>query len=413
MENKKLKFPEGFLWGAATSAYQVEGGMHNDWTEWEKLNADRWAKQAGKRFNVWQQEKFPEMFEKENYISGKACDHYNKYEQDFDLAKEGGHNAHRFSIEWSRIEPKEGKFDEKEIEHYKNVVSALRKRGIEPFITLFHWTNPVWIQEKGGWANKEVVEYFTRYVEKITSALGNDVKCWVVINEPNIFTMFSYIKGTQPFGIKNIIKGVNVFVNLARAHKKAYAVIHNNNQNAKVGSTVSLFYFSTENFIVKKFASFGAYFWNHLFLKMVAKSSDFIGCNYYTIFKLKQDENQLQVSDLNWSIFPEGIYLTLQKLKQYNLPIYITENGIADSDDGKRTDFIKEHLKYIHKAINEGIDVRGYLHWSFMDNFEMPELRGFWPRFGLIEIDYKTQERKPRKSFYAYARICKENAVEI
>src|SRR3989344_4765636 len=133
------KFSEGFLWGAATSAHQVEGNNHNDWTQWEKENAERLSKESGEKY-------LPE-----NYISGKACDHYNRYEEDFDIAKSLGHNAHRFSIEWSRVEPEEGKFNEKEIEHYRDVIRALRERGIEPFVTLWHWTVPIWFQKRGGW----------------------------------------------------------------------------------------------------------------------------------------------------------------------------------------------------------------------------------------------------------------------
>jgi len=157
-ENKtgaRLVFPAGFLWGAATSSHQVEGGTNNQWSEWEKENAERLAEKAKTYWQDWQREKFPEMLEAKNYISGKACDHYNRYEEDFDIAKELGHNVHRFSIEWSRIEPKEGNFNIEAIEHYQNVIKALRKRGIEPFVTLWHWTNPLWLEEKGGCESKE------------------------------------------------------------------------------------------------------------------------------------------------------------------------------------------------------------------------------------------------------------------
>ena len=152
--SKILKFPKNFLWGAATSAHQVEGGNKNDWSEWEKNNAKKLAKKAKDNYQSWQKEKFPEMFDEKNYISGIACDHYHKFKEDFDLAKSLGHNAHRFSIEWSRIEPEEGKFNEKEIEHYKQVILALRERGVEPFVTLWHWTIPIWLAKKGGWFNK-------------------------------------------------------------------------------------------------------------------------------------------------------------------------------------------------------------------------------------------------------------------
>jgi beta-glucosidase len=157
MKNKILKFPDGFLWGAATSAHQVEGGTKNDWTQWEKKNAKRLAKEAKTKWAIWQQKKFPEMFDPKNYISGRACDHYKKFEKDLDIAKSLNLNAFRISIEWSRIEPREGKFDEKEIRHYRKVIKAIRARDMEPFVTLWHFTNPIWIGKIGDWENKRTI----------------------------------------------------------------------------------------------------------------------------------------------------------------------------------------------------------------------------------------------------------------
>ncbi|HBC58793.1 TPA: hypothetical protein DCZ14_00005, partial [Candidatus Azambacteria bacterium] len=207
---KNVAFPKGFFWGSATSAHQVEGNNVNDWSEPERQNAVRLAKEAKKYWRKWQQDKFPEMFNPENYISGKACDHYNRFEEDFDVAKSLGHNAHRFSVEWSRIEPEEGQFNEKEIEHYKKVVKTLRERGIEPFVTLWHWTQPLWIRDIGGWENKKTIDYFVRYVEKLAASFGDGVKFWIVVNEPNIYAALGYIRGDQPPGVKNIFKAIKV-----------------------------------------------------------------------------------------------------------------------------------------------------------------------------------------------------------
>ena len=234
------KFPEGFLWGAATSSHQVEGGTKNNWTQWEKDNADRLAREASGKWQKWQQDKFPEMFEPENYISGRACDHYNRYGEDFDLAKNGGHNAHRFSIEWSRIEPEEGKFDQKEIEHYRKVILALRERGIEPFVTLWHWAEPIWFDEKGGWTNKKSVEYFSRFVEKIVGEYKDLVKFWVVINEPNVSMGFGYLRGSQPPGRKGIINFITGFLNLLEAFKVASNVIKKIDMQAEIGVANSI-----------------------------------------------------------------------------------------------------------------------------------------------------------------------------
>ncbi len=413
MENN-LKFPKGFYWGVATSSHQVEGDNHNDWTEWEKKNADRLAKEAKNKWQKWQQEKFPEMFDPQNYISGRACDHYNKFEEDFDIAKQLGHNAHRFSIEWSRVEPEEGKFNGKEIEHYREVVKALRERGIEPFVTLWHWTLPLWISERGGWANKDTVEHFLKYVFKITHAL-NDVKFWITLNEPDdIYAFDAYFVGRFPPQKKSLIKTIRVLNNLIKAHKKSYKIIHQNNSSAIVGFANNVINFEAykNRFLNKIMKIFADYFWNFWFFKKTFGYHDFIGCSYYhhnrINFGYKKNENK-NISDIGWEICSEGIYHVLKDLKKYNLPIYITENGIADVKDEKRADFIKEHLRWIHKAISEGTDVRGYIHWSLLDNFEWD--KGFGPRFGLVEMDYQTMERKIRPSALEYKKIIENNGI--
>lgn len=413
----KLEFPKGFLWGASTSSHQVEGNTFNNWSEWEKQNAERLAKNASKKFESWQQEKFPEMFEKENYISGKACDHYNLYEKDFDLAKEGGHNAHRFSIEWSRIEPEEGKFDEKEIEHYRNVLKALRERGMEPFVCLWHWTHPIWLEEKGGASSADFVKHFEIFVERISKEFG-DVKFWLTVNEPMSVIPNGFLTGNWPPQKRNPLVALRVYKVLSDAHKKAYGVIKKNNSYAQVGFANIVAYFepANKNSLFDKLAvKVAEYFGNKKFLKMTDGKNDFLALQYYfhhklSFFKGRVNQNK-SVSDLNWEIYQEGMYHLLKWMGGYGLPVYVTENGLADSNDEKRSEFITSGLRWIHKAIEEGIDVRGYFHWSLLDNFEWD--KGFWPHFGLIEIDFKTQERKPRKSFYEYAKICKENSIEI
>lgn len=395
--SKILKFPDGFLWGAATSSHQVEGNNHNDWTVWEKENAERLSKESGG--------KYP----RENYISDRACDHYNRYEEDFDLVKEMGHNAHRFSIEWSRIEPEEGKFNEKEIEHYREVICALRERGIEPFVTLWHWTIPVWFTRKGAFGKYDNIKYFVRFCERVASEFRNDVKFWVILNEPEIYAGHSYLKGLWPPQKKNPLSYWSVMTNLVKAHRESYKKIKKINLNAQIGIAKNNIYF--EGWL----APVINWLWNFYFLNQVKNYQDFIGLNYYFHNRIKglkfnQNENK-EISDMGWELYPEGIYHVLKSLKKYNKPIYITENGLADAQDKQRANFIVEHLKWIHKAIEEGVDVRGYFHWSLLDNFEWD--KGFWPRFGLIEIDYKTLERKPRPSSRVYAEIIRSNAIEI
>jgi len=398
----KLKFPPGFLWGAATSAHQVEGGNFNDWTEWEKKNAERLAKKARGYWQKWQQEKFPEMFEPANYISGRAADHYHLYEKDFDIAKSLSHNAHRFSIEWSRLEPAEGKFNQKEIEHYRQVLLALKDRGIEPFVSLYHWTLPIWFTKKGGWLNKNSPYYFNRFVKIVGENLFNQVKFWITLNEPMVYASASYFKGAWPPQKKNIFKYFKVLSSLVKAHQLAYRSLRLIDLGCQVGIAKNYIYFKNN--------PLAGYLWNSYFLNKIKEGQDFIGLNYYFYFQFLKKRN-LPVSDINWQIYPQGVYSILKKLKKYQKPIYITENGLADKKDEQRAKFIKDHLYWIHKAIEEGVDVRGYLHWSLLDNFEWD--KGFWPRFGLVEVDYKTLERKIRPSAYQYAKICKENTLEF
>ncbi|NCQ02713.1 glycoside hydrolase family 1 protein [Candidatus Wolfebacteria bacterium] len=409
-----LKFPKGFYWGSATSAHQVEGNNVNDWSEWEKKNAERLAKEAKEKWQPWQQEKFPEMFNPENYISGRACDHYHLYEQDFDIAKKLGHNAHRFSIEWSRIEPEQGKFNEKEIEHYRKVIITLKGLEIEPFVTIWHWPIPIWLRDKGGWENKKITDYFERYAEKISNALGENVKFWITLNEPEIYASNSYFAGVWPPQKKNLFAYLRVLNNLIKAHRKAYGVIKKANSNSKIGIAKNNIYFEAYqnklvNRVLKKFID---WWWNFYFLNRIRNHQDFIGLNHYfhnrINYGFNKNENK-KISDIGWELYPEAIYYVLKDLKRFNKPIYITENGLADGGDKKRSWFILESLKNIGKAINEGVNVRGYLHWSLMDNFEWD--KGFWPRFGLVEVNYKTLERKIRPSALQYAKICKTNEL--
>jgi len=424
MENK---FPHGFFWGAATAAHQVEGGNINDWSEWEKQNANHLAQIANRK--KWPDSilnNYPNPLQPENYISGQACDHYNRYEQDFDIAKQLGQNAHRFSIEWSRVQPQEGKFNEEAIEHYQKVILVLKARGIEPFITLWHFTDPVWISKAGGWENKKTIEKFLLYVKKITDVLGPEVKFWIPINEPSVYAGMGYIVGAFPPGVKNYRRANKVLKNLIKAHVRTYKIIHEKLKRAMVGSTHNLHYhvsYRKSHPLDQLATKILDYIRDTRSLNWSRNYQDFIGLNYYYRDTIKfvfsggrfgsiDIKNPTQeVSDLGWDIYPEGIYYSLKKIKRYKKPIFITENGIADAADSKRVKFIEDNLKWTHKAIQEGADVRGYFYWSLLDNFEWD--KGFWPRFGLVEIDYKTLERKIRPSAWEYAKICKNNSIDV
>ena len=406
------KFPEGFLFGAATSAHQVEGDLHNDWTEWEKENAIRLAREATQKLNYLQNwDAIKEIAANpEKYISGKAADHYSRYEEDFKIAKELGHNATRLSIEWSRVEPEEGKFDENEIEHYKRVIQKLLELDIEPFVTLWHWPIPIWLRNIGGWQNKKITNYFVRYVEKMVTALP-DVKFWITLNEPELWANKAYMIGDWPPQKRNPFIYWRVLQNLIKVHTKAYGVIKKINPHSSVGIAKNNVYFEAykNKFINRLLKRIFDCWWNFYFLNKINNHHDFIGLNHYFHHRINygfnKNENK-KVSDMGWELYPEGLYYALKEVSRYKKPIYITENGLADAHDTQRAWFITEYLKNVLKAIDEGVDVRGYLHWSLLDNFEWD--KGFWPRFGLVEVDYKTYGRQIRESAFLYKKIIEQ-----
>lgn len=410
------KFPDNFLWGAATSAHQIEEYSCNNWSVWEKKNAKKWAQSATEKWQLWQQKKFPEMFEAENYISGRATEYYTRYEEDLDLAKAGGHNAHRFSIDWARIEPREGEFDSKAIEHYKNVVRAISERNMEPFVTLWHWTHPLWLEERGGVLAKDFPEKFAHYAHIMAEALGESVKFYVTLNEPTSYIAGGYIAGKWPPGEKNIFHMLQAYKKLSSAHNLAYDVIHKQQENVHIGFTNILWRFkpSKNTLFHRALIRFAYYFTNEKFLRMTQDHNDYLSVQYYfsvtlSLMGIVKEKNTTFVTDLGWLIDPKGVYESIMFLKKYNLPIYLTEDGLADRSDMKREKFIRDNLAQVHRAISDGADVQGYFHWSLTDNFEWD--KGFWPQFGLIEIDRKTLERKPRKSFWVYKNIIDRNAI--
>ncbi len=401
----KFEFPKGFLWGASTASHQVEGGTQNQWSEWEVSRG---------RLAQLKHEGLIAEYGEKNFVSGLAADHYHRYEEDFRLAKEFGHLATRISIEWSRVEPQEGYFDAAAIEHYREVIASIRENGMEPFVTLWHWTFPIWFRDKGGFATRKNVEYFARFAKKMVSELAY-VKFWITLNEPEVYTKNSYSIGLWPPQEKNWMATLKVYCNFIHAHRLAYKKMKNVNSSVQIGIAKNNAYFKIfknrlHDVITKKFLDWS---WNFHFLDNISETQDFIGLNHYFFNRIGRGNNQNEniiTSDMGWELYPQAIYHVLKDLDKYRLPIYITENGLADAQDQQRAWFIKETLLNVHRAISEGVDVRGYFHWSLMDNFEWD--KGFWPRFGLIEIDYSTQKRIPRPSAVVYKNICQNNGFE-
>ena len=405
-----IEFPKNFLWGAATSAHQVEGNNTNsDWWEWEKNGGSAEA-------------------------SREACRHYELYGSDFDLAKSLGHNAHRLSVEWARIEPQEGVFSEKELRHYRDVLSALRERSLEPVVTLHHFTNPIWFSRMGGWENKCSGSYFLRYTQRVVEALGDQVRYWVTINEPLIYVYHSYLLGIWPPQKKSLWKAWQVEGNLAAAHIKAYRLIHDiyqqknfNPPSVSIAKNVQAF-IPCRPTLRNRFAAYlrGRWF-NYNFVErlLAAKALDFIGINYYSrnlvevrswwpahlgMDTCKDPSHHLKKNSLGWEIYPRGLYDLLIRFKQYNRPLMITENGICIDDDNIRWEYIRGHLKSVHRAMQEGARVLGYLYWSLLDNYEWD--KGFLPRFGLVEVDYNSYGRRPRESARKFAAVCTTGRLE-
>lgn len=406
IKQKVLKFPKNFLWGASTSAYQIEGGITNDWTAWE-VSRKRLKSLRKKGLNI------------NDYICSKACDSYNRYEEDVKLLKKINCNAYRLSVEWSRLEPIEGEFNEEEFDHYRKNLELLKKNNIKVVLTIWHWTNPVWLTLEGGWSKKKVVRYYARFVAKVVKELGDLVDYWVTLNEPMVHVFNGYLVGKFPPHKRNPFLARTVFNNLIQAHKRAYDIIHKKYPRARVSIAKLINDFDparwwcpTEWFLAK----IPYYFWNHMFLSRIKRHMDYVGVDYYFHDRIvwyppfRRNKNK-EVTDMGWEIYPKGIYHVLKYLKKFKKPIIILENGLADSEDKKRADFITNHLKYVHQAISEGIPVKGYFYWSLIGNFEWA--RGFSSKFGLFFVDRETFKRTMRPSAKTYAKICKNNVIKL
>jgi beta-glucosidase len=411
--NSNLKFPKHFLWGAATSAHQVEGDTHNQWTVWELENSLSLATRSSYHFedlDNWEAIK-TEAKDPNNYVSALGADHYNRYEQDFDLLQRMHMNAFRFSIEWSRVEPKNGAWDVAAIEHYKQYVKELRRRGIEPVVTLFHFTLPVWFAELGGFEKRANVKYFTRFAEKIVRELGIDVRYIVTINEPEVYAGASYVTGEWPPSKMSKWTAWRVLSNLAYAHNQTAKTIHGINRRYKVSiaKNSSYVYAGDNAWLSRLSANILQYLKDDYFLKKVIKQCDWLGMNYYfsdRVYGYRVHNPDLHLSDLGWDMSPENIQHALERLhEKYHLPIIITENGLADATDEQRQWWITQTLVAMQKAMKNGVKLEGYLHWSLLDNFEWD--KGFWPRFGLAHVDFKTKVRTLRPSAVWFGKIIK------
>jgi beta-glucosidase len=425
-EKSNHLFPAGFVWGVATSAHQVEGGnLNNQWSAWEQ----RGRIKSGDR-------------------AGLACDWWRNAEEDFDRAQELGVNALRLSLEWSRVEPEEGRWDLIALSRYRAMLQALRARGMRPFVTLHHFTNPLWFEAKDGFLAPESVQLFKRFTEHVVDALGDLCADWTTFNEPNVYAALGYFLGEFPPGQKGrFLRAARVTRNLCLAHAAAYRVIHARQPNANVGWAQHFVVFKprrpksavdrwlsafvdrrfNDNFAESVLTGQAPFPLNHFgqSLDEVKDTCDYVGINYYSrlraglalrsprtlFFQLTVPPHKPQ-GDSGIEIpygeaYPKGLRRAAERFAAFDKPIYILENGVPDRDDRIRPWLMRAAVKHMGKLLANGVDLRGYFHWSLTDNFEWNE--GWHLRFGLIEIDPETQARKLRLSAQIYADIIREN----
>lgn len=402
------------MWGAATSAHQVEGNNHNNWSVWELENAKSLAHAAEYKLEDlpdWDYVK-PLAMDPDNYVSGVAIDHYSRYKLDLAIAEKLNLNAFRFSIEWSRIEPQEGVWNIEAINYYRDYIREIKKRGMEPLPTLYHWTTPVWFADKGGFEHSSNVKYFTRFAEKVIDEFHQDIRYITSINEPDTVVSHGYITLDHPPQQHSYWKAFWVYRNLLKAHKDIYSYAHKKSRRLKVGFTKSYAWVRAgDDRKLTKWAVRGDFLLrDDLVVRYVRRKCDFLGVNYYFSDRhvgLKIENEHDKLNDLGWEMRPEDLRLVLKRLGKWKKPILVTESGVADRKDEHRKWWIATSLASIHSAIQDGVDVIGYLHWSLFDNFEWAF--GRWPRFGLVEIDYDNDlKRTVRPSGVWYAGLVKK-----
>lgn len=403
-------FPDGFLWGASTAAHQVEGGTHNQWSEWELANAGRLAATFEERLGWLPNlaEVTPLGTDPANYVSGRGVEHYERYKTDFDLLQELHMNALRFSIEWSRFEPEEGRWDEEAIAHYRQYIAELKERNIEPVLTLWHWTMPVWFVRKGGFAQRRNIAYFLRFARKVLELYGDDLHYIITLNEPNVYTAFSYSLGEWPPQGKNPLRALAVYRNLISAHRQVYRESKHAYPHVHIGIAMAMSNEVPRNprsIVDTLSARTASYFWNYWFIDRIRREQDFIGINYYmTNYRngFGRYHKRLPKNDMGWSMEPKMLENVLvETWRRYGTPLMVTENGVADARDTHRQWWLEETIAAMERAIAQGVKLRGYLHWSLLDNFEWAY--GWWPKFGLVSVDRSTMRRTVRPSAHWFA----------
>jgi beta-glucosidase len=431
MSTTLCRFPSGFHWGAALSAHQAEGG--NRWNDW------------------WRFEQQPGAI-RDGAVSGDACRHWERFDEDFARARGHGHTMHRLSLEWSRIEPARGRHDAATVAHYHEVFASLRRHGLTPLVTLHHFTNPLWIADAGGWESRPTLDRFDDFVRFCAREFGGEVDWWCTVNEPEVAAFRAYSEGAWPPARRDDARALVVMANLLEAHGRAYRILHaedradadGDDRAAVVGFAKHLPQLVPDRpwFVpdrvrahvedrVFNTAVLEAPVTGRIALSIpgagrvdrrvpeLERSLDFLGLNYYTRWRVRCLSRAPRVAarnavrnDLGWEVWPAGLAVAARRAAGAGAPVLVTEHGVADAADTIRPRAIVEALLGLGRAIADGTPVLGYLHWSLMDNFEWAE--GYAGRFGLEHVDFADPERPrtARRSAAVLARIARANAID-
>ena len=389
-----VTFPDGFVWGAASAAHQIEGGnWNNDWWAFEH-QADSPCQEP----------------------SGDCCDSYHRYPDDIALVRDLGLGAYRFSIEWSRIEPEDGEFSRAALDHYRRMLAACHEQGIAPVVTFHHFSTPRWMAARGGWLAPEIVDRFARFCERTVAHVGDLVSMGCTINEPNALSFEAYIAGVFPPGHRDIAEAGIANEHLKQAHRRAYDVLKAGRGDFPVGLTISMNEWWTpagaHDMLVRARQAHEGQFLE------VTRGDDFVGVQAYTRIRLDERGHPLggedgveMVPSMQYEFWPPALEAAIRFAAEVaQVPIYVTENGLGHDDDTRRIVYVHDALEGVGRCLADGIDVRGYFYWSLTDNFEWAH--GYGPRFGLVSVDRETFARTPKPSAAWFGEVARANRLD-
>jgi beta-glucosidase len=388
----EIGFPEGFLWGTATAAHQIEGGnVNNDWWDWEHDPASPCVES-----------------------SGDACDSWHRWHEDVDLVADLGLGAYRFSLEWSRIEPAEGEWSTAALDHYRRVCAACLARDLQPVVTFHHFTTPRWLSARGGWEAPDAPERFARFVERATAHLGDLIGWACTINEPNVVAVLGYMVGQYPPGGRgDLARYLAVNEAMVRSHRLAVDALRAGPGSFPVGLTLSM-----EELVAgeggEQARDAAEDMLEDTFLR-ATDGDDFVGVQCYERTVMGPTgplgpPPGARLTQMGFEYRPQVVEHTVRRAAAVTgLPVVVTENGIGTDDDDQRMVYVSDALRGVHRCVADGLDVRGYFLWSLLDNFEWA--LGYGPKFGLVAVDRATFERRPKVSARWFGQVARSNAL--